>query len=92
MDIEKIIHHFGKKQHFKSTVNMLLSNSIDYGSEDGGHISAKRYGEIEGWIKQLMRIAWEHGRIACTCGECDYCAELGTDSFEKFINEFSNYC
>lgn len=92
MEIEKIIHQYGKKQPFSDTVHMLLANCVDFGSEKGGLISVKKYPELETAIKVLMKIAWEHGRNACTCGECDFCIQLGPDTFEKFINEFNQHC
>lgn len=92
MEIEKIIHLYGKKQPFSDTVHMLLSNCVDYGSEKGGLISVKKYPDLEASIKALMQIAWEIGMNACTCGKCDFCIEQGPDTFERFISEFPDFC
>lgn len=92
MEIEKIIHQYGKKQPFSDTVHMLLANEVDYGSESGGLISVKKYPNLEISIKALMKMAWEHGLNACTCGKCDFCIEQDPDTFERFIQEFPDYC
>ena len=92
MELEKIIHQYGKKQPFSDTVHMILSNNVDYGSQSGGLISVKKYPEIETAIKALMKMAWENGLNACTCGKCDFCLDYGSDSFDRFIAEFHNYC
>ena len=92
MEIEKIIHQYGKKQSFSDTVHMLLANNIDYGCEKGGLISVKKYPVIETSIMALMKMAWEHGFNACTCEKCDFCIEQGPDTFERFIEEFPSYC
>lgn len=81
MQIEKIIHEHGSKQPFSDTVKMLLSNCVDYGNENGGFISAEKYGEIEMFIKKLMEMAWDEGRCSNP-----------TQDFDQFIKNFPNYC
>jgi len=92
MELEKIIHQYGKKQSFSDTLHMILSNSVDCGSQSGGLISVKKYHEIETAVKILMKMAWENGLNACTCGTCDFCIEQDPDTFDRFISEFSDFC
>lgn len=94
LDPIKVLEKYGKSQSFEDTASMLLCNRGDRGSEDGILISLKRHDLIISDIKLLMKIAWQHGNNACACnntkGNCDYCADFGADSFERFISEFKD--
>lgn len=87
-EASEILSKYGKSQSFEDTALMLLSNRIDFGGDKGGMISVKRFHLVVEDIKALMKIAYEFGASACSCGGCDFCTEFGPDYFEGFIERF----